>query len=352
MTIDLGFVETCESWRLESRFFPSKVGGKPAWLNLKDVPGERDLQCEYCKEPCTFLCQIYAPYEDNETAFHRTIYVFICKKLECCKVNKNGNLKVFRSQLPRVNEFYPSEPPIEENDWRNDISVNRWIKTCHVCGILAPTHCSKCKHINYCCRSHQIYDWKSGHKECCGINKGTARNSSLLFPEYEIIIEPEDGKEDNDANISEEDEEEIKKYETMVEKGEAGTFQNEDVQTELLSLANQNEDETFLEFRLATDKYPDQILRYNRGGEILYISIENKVSEIPKCSDCNGERQFEFQIMPQLLNFLNFENPLKCIDWGILAVFTCKTSCVPKYGYSTEYIWKQDIVENNLDNAS
>ncbi|XP_076637091.1 zinc finger protein RP-8 isoform X2 [Colletes latitarsis] len=273
-------------------------------------------------------------------------------KLECCKLNKNGNLKVFRSQLPRVNEFYPSEPPIEENDWRSDISVNRWIKTCHVCGILAPNHCSKCKHINYCCRSHQIYDWKCGHKECCGINESTTRNGSLLFPEYEIIIEAEDRKEDNDANISEEDEEEIKKYETMVEKGEAGTFQNEDVQNELLSLANQNEDETFLEFRLATDKYPDQILRYNRGGQILYISIENKVSEIPKCSDCNGERQFEFQIMPQLLNFLNFENALKCIDWGILAVFTCKTSCVPKYGYSTEYIWKQDIVENNLDNAS
>lgn len=51
--------------------------------------------------------------------------------------------------------------------------------------------------------------------------------------------------------------------------------------------------------------------------------------------------------MPQLLNFLDLGNPLKCIDWGILAVFTCKKSCVPKNGYSKEYIWKQDIIEND-----
>lgn len=123
MTVDLGFAEKCESWLLESRFFPSKVGGKPAWLNLKDIPGEKDLRCEYCKEPCVFLCQIYAPYEESETAFHRTIYVFICKKPKCCKSNENGNLKVFRSQLPRANQFYPSEPPVEQTDWRTDISM-------------------------------------------------------------------------------------------------------------------------------------------------------------------------------------------------------------------------------------
>ena len=123
MTVDLGFVEKCESWQLESRFFPSKVGGKPAWLDLKNIPGEKDLLCKYCREPCIFLCQIYAPYEDNEDAFHRTIFVFICKKVECSKLNENGNLKVFRSQLPRINEFYSSEPPVEQNDWRIDIGM-------------------------------------------------------------------------------------------------------------------------------------------------------------------------------------------------------------------------------------
>lgn len=125
--VDLGFVEDCESWRLESRFFPSKVGGKPAWLDLKNIPDAEQLACDYCKDPCVFLCQVYAPYEDNNDAFHRTIYVFICKNPECCTENSNGNVKVFRSQLKRTNEFYSEDPPIEEKDWQPDISKNFFI---------------------------------------------------------------------------------------------------------------------------------------------------------------------------------------------------------------------------------
>ncbi|XP_076752195.1 zinc finger protein RP-8 [Xylocopa sonorina] len=349
MTVDLGFVQKCDSWLLESRFFPSKVGGKPAWLDLKNIPGEKDLQCDYCKEPCIFLCQIYAPYEDSEDAFHRTIFVFICKKAECSKLNENGNFKVFRSQLPRTNEFFPSEPPIEQSDWRTDISVDRWVKTCYICGLLAPNHCSKCKSINYCCRAHQIYDWKHGHKETCGNNQSVTKIicNEFLLPEYEIVIEKDNAEDKSDANELTEDEEEIKKYETMVQKGEAGTFQNQDVEKELLSMANQQEDQVFSKFLSIVDKFPDQVLRYDRGGNILFISPGSKIDDIPKCSECNGDRQFEFQIMPQLLNFLNFDIGLKCVDWGILAVFTCKRSCVPKKKYSMEFIWKQDIVEDD-----
>ncbi|XP_029040551.1 programmed cell death protein 2 [Osmia bicornis bicornis] len=352
MTVDLGFAEKRESWRLESRFFPSKIGGKPAWLNLKNIPGEKDLQCEYCKEPCIFLCQIYAPYEDSDDAFHRTIFVFICKKPECCRTNENGNLKVFRSQLPKANEFYPPEPPVEQNDWRTDININRWKNTCYICGILAPNHCSKCKNVNYCCRAHQVYHWKHGHKKSCNTNKEVVENNKFLFPEHEIVIEREDVENDNDVNKLNEEEEEIKKYETMIQNNEAGTLQNEDIQEELLHIANQKEDETFSKFQLAVDEYPDQIIRYNRGGEILYISAEAKINKIPKCVDCNGERQFEFQIMPQLLNFLDLEDPFKCIDWGILGVFTCIKSCTPKNGYSIEYIWKQDIIETESTTVS
>ena len=119
--VDVGFVEVCEPWKLECRFFPSKIGGKPAWLDLKHIPDKDKVTCEYCEDPCIFLCQVYAPYEDDK-AFHRTIYIFICKNSNCCRANQNGNLKVFRSQLRRINEFYPSDPPEEDKNWRTDIS--------------------------------------------------------------------------------------------------------------------------------------------------------------------------------------------------------------------------------------
>lgn len=121
MTVELGFVKECKPWQLESRFFPSKAGGKPAWLDLKHLPDKSDLECENCSNPCLFLCQIYAPYEEDIDAFHRTIYIFICKNASCCKPNQNGNLKVFRSQLCRKNSFYPITAPVDQENWRKDI---------------------------------------------------------------------------------------------------------------------------------------------------------------------------------------------------------------------------------------
>lgn len=74
----------------------------------------------------------------------------------------------------------------------------------------------------------------------------------------------ENDESDESDDMQEEEakeEEEVKKFEIMVEKGEAGTFHKEDVQTELLSMANPNEDEIFSKFRSTIDKYPNQILR-------------------------------------------------------------------------------------------
>lgn len=87
--VDLGYIEECSSAFLTNRYFPSKVGGKPAWLDLKNIPKSKDLECEVCKEPRIFLCQVYAPVEDNEDCFHRTVYVFVCRNQDCNLANQS-----------------------------------------------------------------------------------------------------------------------------------------------------------------------------------------------------------------------------------------------------------------------
>ena len=57
-SVDLGFLEPCEEWLLANKFFRSKVGGKPAWLELENLPAVKDLLCGECGEPCVFLCQV------------------------------------------------------------------------------------------------------------------------------------------------------------------------------------------------------------------------------------------------------------------------------------------------------
>lgn len=135
------------------------------------------------------------------------------------------------------------------------------MKTCQVCGILAPSHCAKCKQVNYCCREHQKIDWKEKHKLECGSEK-VLENCTLTFPEYEIIIEAEDD-DDEQNDVRKNEEEEIKKYENLLESGQAGTFQDEkDVDEDLLKMAKETEDKTFEKFKSFVSKCPDQILRY------------------------------------------------------------------------------------------
>lgn len=55
---DIGFLEPKDSWLLHPKYFPSKVGGKPSWLDLKDLPNPKDLLCKKCEVPMIFLCQV------------------------------------------------------------------------------------------------------------------------------------------------------------------------------------------------------------------------------------------------------------------------------------------------------
>ena len=54
--------------------------------------------------------------------------------------------------------------------------------------------------------------------------------------------------------------------------------------------------------------------------------------------ECVGAREFEFQVMPQLLNKLGLD---ASVDWGVLAVFTCKRSCDFGIGYAREFLLRQ-----------
>lgn len=88
MDFDLGFAEEPNNaaW-LSNRYFPSKLGGQPAWLELEALPSVAQLQCKQCHSQKAFLCQLYAAFED-EYNFHRSIYVFLCRNAECQQMNK------------------------------------------------------------------------------------------------------------------------------------------------------------------------------------------------------------------------------------------------------------------------
>lgn len=330
--VDVGFIEKSEKHILQSNHFPSKIGGKPSWLTLKDIPSAEDLKCALCSQPLIFLAQVYAPFEEDDNNFHRTIFIFICRNPECCKKNESTNIKVWRSQLSRKNEFYSYEPPNENDESIYDIE--KYLKLCYVCGCSASKHCSKCKIAAYCSREHQISDWKSGHKVNCQNSNNIEYSNPTLFEEFELVIEEEELEKKSVDN----EEKQMQEYEKLVAEGKTGTL-NDISEDELQSHASLDGDKVFLQFKKRISKEPDQVLRYERGGEPLWVSAEPKPSDIPKCEYCGCERQFEFQILPQLLYGIKEDK----LDWGVIVVYTCKKSCVSEICYKKEFVFKQDI---------
>ncbi|XP_056134894.1 programmed cell death protein 2 isoform X3 [Lampris incognitus] len=291
----LGFLEDAEPWQLRSPQFPSKVGGRPAWLSLRDLPSFPEVECEICRLPMAFLLQVYAPIPGQDRSFHRTLFLFCCKTPDCYTRNDNKCMKVFRSQLPRRNEFYPYDPPPEEeppNDPEMDQSVLpiSGVKLCWVCGCPGSKACSRCHAVTYCSKHHQTLHWKLAHKrECCS------------------------------QALAETDLEEMALHET-------------------------EDNKIFQRFKKRIAAEPHQVLRYSRGGSPLWVLSQHIPSDqdVPPCT-CGAKRIFEFQVMPQLLNSLNVDSTGASIDWGTLSVYTCSVSCDCENCYYPEFIWKQDF---------
>ena len=72
-------------------------------------------------------------------------------------------------------------------------------------------------------------------------------------------------------------------------------------------------DRLVVKFDKALSDEPDQVLRYHIGGQPLWIGRRvPEEADIPKCAHCGGPRQFEFQILPQILPTLDVSN-LVCV---------------------------------------
>ncbi|XP_052501643.1 programmed cell death protein 2 isoform X1 [Budorcas taxicolor] len=333
---ELGFVEAVPSWRLRSEQFPSKVGGRPAWLSAAGLPGPPELACPLCGRPMAFLLQVYAPLPGRADAFHRCLFLFCCRTPPCC-----CGLRVFRNQLPRRNDFYSYEPPSEDPPSETGESVHLQLKSgahlCRVCGCSGPKRCSRCHKAHYCSKEHQSLDWRLGHKQACAQTDNldnTVPDHNFLFPEFEIVIETED--EITPEVVERDDESEI--------IGTMGEAHEEELES--MAKHESREDRIFQKFKTKISLEPEQILRYGRGIAPLWISGENtpREKDIPDCP-CGAKRLFEFQVMPQLLNYLKADRLGKSVDWGVLAIFTCAESCKLGIGYTEEFVWKQDITD-------
>lgn len=92
--------------------------------------------------------------------------------------------------------------------------------------------------------------------------------------------------------------EEMNKLRKLMKEKKAGTLSNVSEDELEQYTKTMPEDKVFNKFNKRVARHPDQVLRYDRGGQPLWITGNSGHSNVnvPKCQYCNGERQFEFQV--------------------------------------------------------
>jgi pre-rRNA-processing protein TSR4 len=314
----LGFLEDEEDEVGEenpSSFVDSFVGGKPVWLKR---PQEKPLVCSVCGDVLVLLAQIYAPLDTVETtAYHRVLYVFICTKGACWK--KKNCVAVLRSQLAK------------EEDRQGDFA------TCCVCGKPGSKACSQCHRRKFCSKSHQLIDWRAGHKQKCKKKEGQDES-----PDTEEDLPEDESYRYKKRYLDTEEEQWIPDkaaFRELADAHSALVVNDHQIKAKILPSAasetnvdqSKSSDRFFLRFQNRCQAHPDQVLRYAWGAKApLWVNAEGQmVGSPPVCEACGAERVFELQLMPQLLFYMNVDKQQDntAMDWSSIVVYSCSKSC-------------------------
>ena len=357
-----------------------QIGGRPSWLNPRDIPF-RPIECRLCSTPMVFVCQLYAPIDDNinPNAFHRSFYVFACPNTgnsidddddddaECdgkhddtssstkCSLATTGTVRVFRTQLPKKNPFYPEridEDNIEnEGNNHGDDLESTWTKHrpetwgVRLCVASGQRGHGKCpiQGLEFCSKHHQreykkyVYDKMKkkprnpqdnndddDNDEDDELQDIDLTNLPSMMADSELVVEEEPDYDTNDSS-------KIKSalFQPSTNSCDDGDDENLE-QSDLNAITGAaaetvTKDEVTMQFydRInSLDNVKSQCLRYLRWPALevckqsntpLWIrsDFQPPLEDLPPCCDkCGAPRKFEFQLMPQMIHYLlNKKNP-------------------------------------------
>lgn len=105
-------------------------------------------------------------------------------------------------------------------------------------------------------------------------------------------------------------------------------------------------DSTFQKFADRVGQNPEQVIRYEYGGQPLLYAKGDEVAKalggdaggegkvraakgMPRCGNCGAQRIFEVQLMPHAIEELEAEEDgLDGMDWGTVIVGVCERDCL------------------------
>ncbi|GBE60079.1 programmed cell death [Babesia ovata] len=336
-------VEQGKPWECQRQYFPSKLGGRPAWLEPENLPKEEAFACPKCAGVMTFVLQLYAPDDDEPSgdAFHRTIYLFACQPC-------GTHWRAFRSQLPRKNAHYAFHPePYGTLFPQPDTVVAK--RCCPACGVPSDGELGPDEQIAFKFKVQDVTavaSWRALHPRC----KIAIIQQTLEATLPESLLRICEGEIKESENYLAHEKELYRKYQEMKAQRADGEEEELDESEEKAIEAIQKEriveDRNFERFCKRTT--PDDVVFYCRDGKPMWTSdrtpklrcaatkdVAASDEVVPVCGRCGGPRSFEFQVLPQMLVHLGAVR----LDFASVAVYTCAASCQLRGKYQEEFVY-------------
>ncbi|KAK1163398.1 programmed cell death protein 2-like [Acipenser oxyrinchus oxyrinchus] len=313
--------------RNTSSCFTSKIGELPNCFPSLTL---RYPSCSICNGILVHVVQVYCPLEGSP--YHRTVNVFACPSREC--FGKSESWTVLRSQCLETEATQAQEPKANKVA---AMATRDWCEGADDWGMDEETESSAPP-----ANSSMETDFTS---QLQGLNLREQTQSSvpagegLLLPGPVPTFQPyyisvvDEGEFCVDADMDHA-QRLLKEYQTRegVDVQQLISCDGEGESEKYEKTKARHGDEIFLKFMKKISVCQEQVLRYSRKGQPLFITSppSNVKQMVPCCRSCGSPRIFEFQIMPALVSMLKSINTDGLtVEFGTVLIYTCEKSCWP-----------------------
>nr|XP_043631192.1 programmed cell death protein 2-like [Erigeron canadensis] len=312
--------------------YTSKIGGLPDWPCLESFIQPDLLKCDSCGGNLSLVAQIYAPVSNKILSVEeRVIYIFSCVAPTC----KNMSWRALRLQRsfndkkpepisqdsivsPLTTELLDDLWSFDLDDEDDDINLDDLGKALTEATTLASASKDKkqttsldavdrCSPISL---RNRPADDKATVLPCFYLYSQEEKYSKDVASVSTSIssLHIKENQSDGDEHAPEE-----------AWEGESYEYDKA-----------LNADRTYLKFKKRLDVYPEQCFRYSYGGKPLLATT--KAGDPGRCMLCGESRQYELQLMPPVLYYLQEATKtysLENWDWMSVIVYTCSKGCAP-----------------------
>ncbi|XP_038610026.1 programmed cell death protein 2-like [Tachyglossus aculeatus] len=321
----------------------SKLGGSPDCAPSINMVYPL---CGICRAALAHIVQIYCPLEGSP--FHRIINVFACVQKECwgkpeswqvlrsqCSQLQGKGTQHRKSKQQQMNNFATKDWCEEADDWGAEEMDSQVQVTKHLeSSEKATSSVALSKDCTARFQELSLEETTDGLGSCGGDIppwEGLLIPSSVpVFQPYYISVVDE---ADYTGFIDTDHAQRLLREYQLREGIDAEQLVSESIfesGEKYEKTEAKNRDKVFHKFMKRISVCHEQILRYSRSGQPLFITCPSfDTKEIPPCRNCGSDRTFEFQLMPALVSMLNSFNGGLSVEFGTVLVYTCERSCWP-----------------------